>query len=129
MLILSSLSVAGVVLMDHDTNQKCPLATMLSSNCETIVAGVASVLHHITGFKMLTEVLVASGTSVLVVLVLVVTLLFFNNLNTSHADSSTISERISIQERISVSILNPILRWIALHNKRNSRLDLWRVVA
>lgn len=128
-LILSSLSMTGVAFMDHDSNQKCPFAFLSSNNCGTVVDGVTSAFHHITGFKALTEVLVVSGTSVLVTLMFAVMLLFLGSLNTPHTYSNEIREHICVQEGISISILNPILRWIALHNKRNSHLDFRRVVA
>lgn len=128
-LILSSFSIFGVAFMDHDVNQKCPLAFLSGTTCEVVAGAGASVFHHISAYQSLTEALVSSGASVLVALMFAVTLLFIGSLNSPRTDSNETCEHLRVQERVSISILNPILIWTVLYNKRNSHLDFSRVAA
>jgi len=119
----------GAAFMNHDVNQKCPFVAMSSNTCETVIGGgIAAVFHHISAYQSFTEVWVSSWTNILVALMSVVLLLFIGILNPPRAYSSEINERICVQDRVFVSILNPILRWITLQNKRDTHLGLKLVV-
>jgi len=125
-LILSSISFFGVVFIDHGVNEPCPFSAITSNNCETVVGGAASMLHHISAFQTFTEAFLTSGTGLLIMLLLVVVLLKLEGLFTLHTEQD--HKLVNIRERFSISIPNFLLRWIALHNKRNAHLDFRRVV-
>jgi len=124
-LILSSISFFGVVLINHGVNEPCPFSAIASNGCEAVVGGAASMFHHMSAFRAFTEALLASGTDVLVMLLLIVVLLKLESSFTPHIERDHNS--IGIKEKFPISIPNFLLKWIALHNKRNAHLDFWRV--
>jgi|GEM_PF-3890103 len=117
-LILSSFSVFGVTLMNHNAHNLCPFAVMSSTDCQTATGVFTSAFHHTTGFKALTEVLPTTGVFALLALLLAVILSFFGRPLFSRTDFNQTCYRFSIQRKLSVSILNPVIRWIGLYNKR-----------
>jgi hypothetical protein len=95
----------------------------LSNNCEVVTDGVALALHHIAGFKVLVETLPIPGTSVLSVLLFVFLMLLFGYFLTLPSNSNQDYQKVSVQKKVFALILNPILKWISLHNKRDSHLS------
>jgi len=123
-LILTSLSALGVAFMNHSAHQACPFATMSNTDCDAVASVATAAFHHTAGYKALTEVLPTTGASVLLALLLAVVLSFFGYPLFSRTDFNQICYRLSVQRNLSISILNPIIKWIGLHNKRATHLVL-----
>jgi hypothetical protein len=128
-LILNSFSVLGVLFVDHSVHQTCPFAVLSSNDCETVADASKSLFHHISAFQTLTEVVLSSGASVLVLLLFAAVYISTGRLFSPSSSVDQVMERLGIQARLFVHIPNTILRWISLHNKRNTHLYSWRMVA
>ena len=127
-LILSSLSFLGTAFMDHSAHQKCPFSILSSNDCETVADAAGSLFHHITASQELTNVLVTSGISTLLALLFAAVFLYLSNFFKSPTNFDQLYQQVVLQDKSVVSIPNPILRWIALHNKRSTHLKTVTVV-
>lgn len=129
LLILSAFSVLGIVFMDHNMHQRCPFAVITDADCGSTEGILTTTLHHVEGFKSFTEILVISSISALLAFLSVVLLSIFQRLFANHTDTEQTTCINYSKSYTPILIPNPILRFIALHNKKDTHLHLLQVVA
>ena len=128
-LVLNSFSAVGMAFMDHSVHETCPFAVMSTKDCETVASSNESMFHHISAFQSLSEVLLSSSTALLALILSLVACVLLGRLSIPLSTTDGVIERLAIQEKLSIQILDTTLRWISLHNKRNTHLYSWRMVA
>ncbi len=126
---MNSFSMLEAASMTHNTNETCLFETILGGSCDMDAGATALALHHIAGIKAITEVLPTSWISMLLILLFTQIFLFFGYFSTPRNGSSRVYLRFLVQKRLCISTLNPILKWILLHNKMGSPPILKQVVA
>ncbi len=126
--ILSSFNVLGAAFIDHNENQACPFALVSNNDCEVVAGGATLVLHHVTGLKMLTESLQVSVAGVVLVSLLVVASLYAGRFFALRIGLNQAYRRQGDLEMLFVFISDPILKWLALHNKRGTHLMFGRAI-
>lgn len=116
------LGTVGFSSMEHSTAHSCPFLTLQGTDCPSAVDAALLAIHHIFGVQKLTQAVAATGGVLVLLTVAFFALLIAVVFSPPREAFRTIRRALDTPV---VSIHARIVRWLAIHNKRDTQVSLW----
>ncbi|HDY73120.1 MAG TPA: hypothetical protein ENH86_00930 [Candidatus Jorgensenbacteria bacterium] len=124
---LLTVGVLGFFGLNHGGQHSCPISLLSGDNCPPIGGTFALVFHHMSGLQSFTQSIVNLDTSLLILYaILIFAFLSFSRF----LQKATLLQPSSFQRynRTTESRFLPkrqLMRWLALHHKRDPHALQW----